>query len=75
LFNKEKKALFPLPPRPEGWGFHGKDYMKSNIKKLWWKFRWMMCGLGIHQWKSIGDNKIFPFTSYKCCKNCGKIDC
>ena len=29
MFNK-KKALFPFPPHPEGWGFHGKDYMKKN---------------------------------------------
>ena len=49
--------------------------MISIIKKLWWKFRWVLCGLGIHQWEYIGDNKIFPFTPYKCCKNCGKIDC
>ena len=45
------------------------------MTKLLWKFRWVLCGLGIHQWEYIGDNKIFPFTPYKCCKNCGKIDC
>ena len=33
----------------------------------------ILCWLGIHDWEYIFENRIFPFTSYKYCKRCGKI--
>lgn len=33
----------------------------------------ILCWFGIHNWKYVSDNKIFPFTLYKYCKRCYKI--
>lgn len=38
--------------------------------------RWILCNVfGIHSWKYVVDNKIFPYTPYGYCKHCGKINC
>lgn len=33
----------------------------------------ILCLLGIHDWKYEVNNKIFPYTSYKYCSRCYKI--
>lgn len=33
----------------------------------------ILCFLGLHDWKYVLKNMIFPFTPYKYCKRCGKI--
>lgn len=34
----------------------------------------ILCWLGLHNWEYTFENKIFPFTPYKYCKRCGKIN-
>lgn len=33
----------------------------------------ILCFFGVHKWKYVDDNKIFPFTCYIYCERCGKI--
>ena len=31
----------------------------------------ILCFFGIHKWKYVTDNKVFPFKHYKYCDRCG----
>lgn len=36
------------------------------------KKKHFLCKIGIHKWRYVFENYIFPFTNYKVCQRCGK---
>lgn len=44
-----------------------------NVEEAVQVMKKIFCWLGIHDWWDILDNKIFPYTSYKYCSRCYKI--